>query len=191
MPRKGALFNDTHVRCSRCQEWLPRADFTSDHTRPSGTIAYCRACARVRSRERYAADPTPDLLRGRRNYYADPQALNAKRVEWAKRNPEKRRASEARHRERHPEMMRGKWTRYRAIRRGGDDVDLELVKMLRADPCTYCGGPGGTLDHVTPVSAGGTNVADNLVGACQPCNSRKSNTPLLQALIRMNGVRRG
>jgi 5-methylcytosine-specific restriction endonuclease McrA len=194
MPRKGAGFNDTHVRCSQCREWLSRDLFTRDASRPSGTIAYCRPCVRARRRARYATDPefsATERERGRRTYRADPQAWNAKRVEWAKRNPEKRRASEARHRERHTARLREQWALRRALRRASGSLELELVQMLRADPCSYCGGPGGTLDHIAPVSAGGTNDEANLVGACQPCNSRKGSAPLLQALIRMNGVRCG
>lgn len=43
--------------------------------------------------------------------------------------------------------------------------------------CRYCGAeaPGVTLvvDHVHPVSAGGTNEPSNLVAACQTCNGGK------------------
>jgi len=45
--------------------------------------------------------------------------------------------------------------------------------------CQYCGGtpPKAVLhiDHIHPVSKGGTNDHDNLVTACQACNSGKSN----------------
>jgi hypothetical protein len=43
--------------------------------------------------------------------------------------------------------------------------------------CQYCGGhpPEVVLhvDHIRPVADGGTNVIDNLVSACQPCNAGK------------------
>ena len=50
--------------------------------------------------------------------------------------------------------------------------------------CQYCGWSGSvsfdhfyagslTVDHVTPVSAGGTDTDDNLVVACHACNLRK------------------
>ena len=43
--------------------------------------------------------------------------------------------------------------------------------------CQYCGAhPPGVLlhiDHVTAVAAGGSNVIDNLVTACEPCNLGK------------------
>ena len=44
--------------------------------------------------------------------------------------------------------------------------------------CVYCGhgvedGAQLTLDHVRPVSKGGTNDASNLVTACHTCNSNR------------------
>lgn len=48
--------------------------------------------------------------------------------------------------------------------------------------CQYCGGnPPAVvlhLDHITPVSRGGTNDLDNLVTSCQDCNLGKSDVPL-------------
>lgn len=40
--------------------------------------------------------------------------------------------------------------------------------------CVYCGSAESlSLDHVVPRSKGGSNSEDNLVTACQPCNSSK------------------
>jgi 5-methylcytosine-specific restriction endonuclease McrA len=40
--------------------------------------------------------------------------------------------------------------------------------------CQYCGSTRKlTLDHVIPRSRGGTHTWDNVVAACEPCNSRK------------------
>jgi 5-methylcytosine-specific restriction endonuclease McrA len=49
--------------------------------------------------------------------------------------------------------------------------------------CQYCGRASSELkprhsltrDHVTPLSRGGTNDWTNVVTACSPCNTRKSN----------------
>jgi hypothetical protein len=50
--------------------------------------------------------------------------------------------------------------------------------------CAYCGEspPKVVLqvDHIDPVSKGGTNDIDNLVTSCQPCNIGKGATSLLK-----------
>ena len=48
--------------------------------------------------------------------------------------------------------------------------------------CAYCDKQltrfTATLDHVTPVSAGGDNNYDNVITACLQCNSQKTGKPL-------------
>lgn len=43
----------------------------------------------------------------------------------------------------------------------------------RAKPCHYCGGTGGTDDHIVAKSLGGPDSDDNLVSSCARCNQRK------------------
>lgn len=45
--------------------------------------------------------------------------------------------------------------------------------VLQRRLCTYCGDPATCVDHVVPVSRGGTDEDSNLVAACGPCNSAK------------------
>lgn len=49
-----------------------------------------------------------------------------------------------------------------------------MVKM-RTECCHYCGGPGGTIDHVIPKSKGGVTSVENCVPACQGCNNLRGN----------------
>jgi len=43
--------------------------------------------------------------------------------------------------------------------------------------CAYCGAAGQvSADHWIPISRGGSHVLGNLLPACQPCNSSKSNS---------------
>ena len=55
-------------------------------------------------------------------------------------------------------------------------------EILRRDnhTCRYCGAAAPdvklTVDHVVPVALGGTDVAENLVAACGPCNAGKSSS---------------
>lgn len=61
--------------------------------------------------------------------------------------------------------------------------------------CQYCGrdvadGAVLTLDHVVPCELGGTNANDNLVTACNSCNSAKQDLTLREfaAYLRDKGV---
>jgi len=44
---------------------------------------------------------------------------------------------------------------------------------LQGRPCTYCGAPMDLIDHVIPLSRGGTNYEGNLTPCCAPCNMSK------------------
>lgn len=56
-------------------------------------------------------------------------------------------------------------------------------RALRADPCSYCGGPSDTLDHINPQANGGQNDDDNLAASCQPCNASKQTLSLLHFVL--------
>lgn len=66
------------------------------------------------------------------------------------------------------------------------------MRVLRDDPCSYCDGPGGTVDHVVAQSSGlpDRNRWHNFTGACQGCNGSKGNMPLLLFLARRGVIRR-
>lgn len=58
---------------------------------------------------------------------------------------------------------------------------VQYRKVVQRDICSYCGGPGGTKDHITPKppNDGPINLAENLTGACINCNSDKGALDLL------------
>lgn len=62
-------------------------------------------------------------------------------------------------------------------------------EILRRDnyACRYCGASAPDVplrvDHVTPVALGGTDTPDNLVTACEPCNSGKSSATVDAAVV--------
>ena len=61
---------------------------------------------------------------------------------------------------------------------------VKYRKIVQRDPCSYCGGPGGTKDHITPkpLNDAPINLAENLTGACADCNGLKANLGLLNFL---------
>ena len=50
------------------------------------------------------------------------------------------------------------------------------ARVLRRDnsTCRYCGDAATEVDHVVPVSQGGTHSLSNLVAACADCNAKKN-----------------
>lgn len=78
---------------------------------------------------------------------------------------------------------------HRQKRRGVfDALTSPYVQIIRHDPCVYCGGPAPTVDHIVPVSKGGTSEWSNLAAACKSCNSSKRDLDLLGFLSRRMGA---
>jgi 5-methylcytosine-specific restriction endonuclease McrA len=76
---------------------------------------------------------------------------------------------------------RARYARYYHARRmamGGPSTltaaEWEAIKTEQGYRCRYCDQLAPlTMDHVIPVSKGGTHTRENVVAACKPCNSRK------------------
>ena len=63
---------------------------------------------------------------------------------------------------------------------------LRVLELLK-DPCAYCGGRAGQVDHIVSLAAGGDNSLENLTAACRSCNSEKRDNPLLIFLLKRHG----
>lgn len=127
---------------------------------------------------------------------ANPEVGRRAAAKWRARNPElaKQRLREYRATERGREVNRQNSKAYRARnpelarfyvwrKKGAPVTEREYPAVLLRDPCSYCGGPAGEVDHVTPVSRGGTSDWGNLTAACPICNRSKGNKPLLLWLL--------
>jgi 5-methylcytosine-specific restriction endonuclease McrA len=117
-------------------------------------------CHREEETARYWTDP--QRYRDASGAYAkrNRAACNQKQTEWRARNREHVRAY-------FREQARGR-------RVGVGDDTLAYMDVLRRDPCAYCGGVGGGVDHVEPYIQGGANDWTNLTGCCRRCNQEKS-----------------
>ena len=52
------------------------------------------------------------------------------------------------------------------------------------DPCVLCGAVATTLDHIHPLSRGGSRSSMmNIAPMCKGCNNNKGNSPMLIALL--------
>jgi len=90
--------------------------------------------------------------------------MYAKATEWRKKNPQKIKV-----------MMNRRRARMAAALATLTAAQWAAILELYGNACAYCGRPGKmTMDHVVPISRGGGTTADNVVPACQSCNSSKN-----------------
>ncbi len=147
-----------HLWCYRCHEVKHRRDYPDDVRSRSRfrdfKSIFCAPCTREYRRE-YKTKNREKFLSGERAW----RAKNAAKLTAYKQS--------------------------RRTREGGPPAGevVEWMAILRSDPCSYCGGPGGSVDHVQPVLFGGRTEVNNLASTCRPCNSSKGSKPLLAWLV--------
>jgi len=73
------------------------------------------------------------------------------------------------------------------VKRPGIDASA-YRRMLRLDPCVYCGAPyrfgsWREVDHIQARASGGPDRWWNYASACRFCNTCKSDRPVLEWLL--------
>lgn len=188
--------------CPRCEATRPLGDFTQDRTRLDRKSAYCRPCQSALGSESYRQNRGKRLASNRRWVRANRERRRQTQKEYYRRTREEalKRARENYDRDSHRTYLRS-WRRgsrarvvaiqasYRARKRLaiGKHTGKDLVRLWHRQrgECARCGvrfgkrpSDGGyQVDHVTPLSRGGSNWPRNLQLLCGPdgnsCNQRK------------------
>jgi len=150
-----------------------------------GRQYYATNRARENARGRRYRRNNADRVRqhDRERYYATIDYQRERSKRYRESNPERQRERSKRAYEQHPE----RWRRYNHVRRtrikgnGGYYTDLEWegLKEQYNHTCLCCGQsePNITLtvDHVVPISMGGSNDISNIQPLCERCNKSKNN----------------
>lgn len=167
--------------CKKCQEPKPLTDFHKDKGNPDGYRAQCKPC-----RNGYMSG----------YYLANQDARKAYERHRRTNQPEHMRALDMARYERHKEkriLLASDNVRLRRARQAGVESDPKLtvlaLRSIDGDYCCYCGvemtfvrgrrGEGiasnrATLEHILPISRGGTHTFDNAAIACHRCNTSKN-----------------
>lgn len=144
--------------CSRCGETKPIEAFAPRRNRPCGRQGWCRECKSEVSR-RYWQETKEERLRVSRQWRAaNPDYF----LEWARANPDKIAAKVRTRRARHHQAS------------GSASAEaIEARRTYYGGRCWMCGKDADTIDHVIPLSRGGSHWPANLRPACRSCNAKK------------------
>lgn len=187
-----------HKICSKCGESKPATTeyFQRDKRVSEGLRAACKICRskeyrawqasnkeyRTKYNRAYYQANKPKLSQRHRAYYqANKKRLYQYLLEWNKANPERKREHNRAYSKAHADQRRAAIYRRRTIERNAGihtAKDIQRQYKTQKGKCYYCGVKVGDtyhVDHVVPLSRGGSNGPENLVIACPTCNMSKHN----------------
>lgn len=119
----------------------------------------------AQERARYPRHAEKKRSKNREWSHAHRAKRSADNLRWRHANPEKSQANKAQRRAREFSTDSGRIT----------GAQWKEIKAAYGYRCVYCGRKMQrlTMDHLTPLSKGGSHTVHNIVPACQSCNSRK------------------
>jgi len=127
---------------------------------------------RARDRQRYTRESDKRKEASRRYRIEYPEKVRLVKQRWKLKNPDRVRASHARRRAREAGASGVKYTTH-------DHIAARVT--LFGGVCAYCReAPYEHLDHVIPLSRGGSHWPANLRPACSSCNMKKHDRTWLQ-----------
>jgi 5-methylcytosine-specific restriction endonuclease McrA len=135
----------------------------------------CYGCIRARL---YQADRDTYLAARRRRYANAKERRSQVAREWRRANPERAKIHATQGTARRRALLAGAVGIYTA-------GDIARIFASQNNRCAACGAEARlTIDHVVPLSKGGSNWPENIQGLCGPCNSSKRDRLMADFAIR-------
>lgn len=172
--------------CSKCCAEQQRENYHSDLEKGRARSVKKYAASRKRIREAqaqyYLAHRAEILKRCAEARRADPIKRQNQQARWRSRNLEYIKRREAEYRRTNPGVRYLGRVNYRARKRNASgahsQADVAEIRRLQGNRCAYCAVDlqfvrRECVDHIIPLSRGGSNDRRNLQIVCEPCNCRK------------------
>ena len=139
----------------------------------------------------YQREHAEQAAEWKKNWNAEnPERMAELQSRWLEENREERREYVNAWAKLHPEsaIIREHRRRSRELSATGNYTKQEWNELVSdyGGRCAYCNQESDklTVDHVVPLSRGGTNDISNILPACRSCNSKKNNKSLLAFLFK-------
>jgi 5-methylcytosine-specific restriction endonuclease McrA len=167
--------NKNTKHCRICNIEKPITDYNQSNNK-DGHRSECKECQseiyrtwylnnaeRQRNKTKVWRKENPEKVaeQKKRSYKKNPQAQHIRNKRWKESNPLKVQEQDLRR-------------RARILNNGTYEVTVKELSKIKNSICLYCGSNKNiTVEHVIPVSRGGTHSIGNLVPACGSCNYSK------------------
>lgn len=171
-------YNNSMKTCRRCNVEKPSKDFYKNKNNSDGLQGYCKKCSRdgVKAHRKENPDRWAEYYRREYDKRKNDPAYQEYQRQYRELNRDRIRESCRIYYENNG----GQWSAYRQTRRareraGGSFTYEEWVNLCEkyGGKCLKCGAPECTIDHVVPLSKGGSNDISNIQPLCLNCNLRK------------------
>jgi 5-methylcytosine-specific restriction endonuclease McrA len=102
--------------------------------------------------------------------------------EQYRRNRKRILAATKKRRKKNPEQFQNWYNTYRARKKAGSYfISPKDLRKLSTAKCAYCGSSDNLeIDHIIPLSRGGTHSIGNITKACRQCNASKSDRLVME-----------
>lgn len=168
-------------RCTKCGHMLSISAFAPAKGYKNGINSRCRKCRSAQ---------TNDAIRARPEYYKEwrkqwlasrPGYVDRIRQAWKEANPEREKERQAAWYAANQDKVRARrlnyWARKKNALGSHSPEDVSDIFKLQRGKCACCRcsiAERYDVDHVTPLSAGGSNDRLNLQLLCPTCNKKKN-----------------
>jgi 5-methylcytosine-specific restriction endonuclease McrA len=122
----------------------------------------CKKCRKAGAADFYVRNRDERLAAFRAYYVTNREQVLAANRRWAEENPDRA-------------ALNSRIKKHRRRAAGTLTIqDWQSVLSLYGGNCLACGASDVTIDHVIPISQGGSNTVDNVQPLCGTCNSKKA-----------------